>query len=183
MTRSRRGRAAPLRDSLAELLATRNADTLDVALAHYRERYAAIGWSENTVYPFVLPALQRLRADGHRMWIATSKPSPYAERIAEHFALAEYFECVYGSELSGARSDKAQLVAYILETERLEPSDTWMVGDRSHDIVGGAANGTRTVGALWGYGSPQELIAAGADILIDQLDALRSHLAPLPNES
>ena len=42
-----------------------------------------------------------------------------------------------------------------------------MVGDRKHDILGGKANDIQTVGVLWGYGSRQELIEAGADMLIE----------------
>ena len=41
-----------------------------------------------------------------------------------------------------------------------------MVGDRSHDMIGARANGLRAVGVLWGYGSREELQAAGADVLL-----------------
>jgi hypothetical protein len=37
-----------------------------------------------------------------------------------------------------------------------------MIGDREHDIVGALANGVLGVGVLWGYGSREELDAAGA---------------------
>jgi phosphoglycolate phosphatase len=40
-----------------------------------------------------------------------------------------------------------------------------MVGDRSHDIAGAHANGVRAIGALWGYGSREELTSAAADAL------------------
>ena len=47
------------------------------------------------------------------------------------------------------------------------PNDTVMVGDRSHDMIGARANGLRAVGVLWGYGSREELQAAGADVLLE----------------
>jgi phosphoglycolate phosphatase len=37
-----------------------------------------------------------------------------------------------------------------------------MIGDRSHDIVGAGNNGIKGIGVLYGYGSKDELIGAGA---------------------
>ena len=37
-----------------------------------------------------------------------------------------------------------------------------MIGDRSHDIVGAKNNGIKGIGVLYGYGSKDELIGAGA---------------------
>ncbi len=51
-----------------------------------------------------------------------------------------------------------------------------MVGDRSHDVVGAKANGVRPIGVLWGYGSRDELIAAGAAVLCDEPASLRRAL-------
>ncbi|MFW6092439.1 MAG: HAD hydrolase-like protein [Pseudomonadota bacterium] len=41
-----------------------------------------------------------------------------------------------------------------------------MIGDRALDVRAGNANGLGTVGVLWGYGSEQELIEAGAERLL-----------------
>ena len=62
--------------------------------------------------------------------------------------------------------DKARLIAAVLRIERLDPNDCTMVGDRSHDVIGARANGLRAIGVLWGYGSRDELAAAGADALV-----------------
>jgi phosphoglycolate phosphatase len=43
-----------------------------------------------------------------------------------------------------------------------------MVGDRAHDIKAGLANNIQTVGVLWGYGTKDELISAGADLVVDR---------------
>jgi phosphoglycolate phosphatase len=41
-----------------------------------------------------------------------------------------------------------------------------MIGDRKFDILGAKAVGIAAMGALWGYGSREELNEAGADSLI-----------------
>ncbi len=64
------------------------------------------------------------------------------------------------------------LIAAVLRHQRLDPNHTIMVGDRSHDIIGAHANGLRAIGVLWGYGSREELEAAGADRLLATPDEL-----------
>jgi phosphoglycolate phosphatase len=167
----------PLRQSLGELLETDDAEILDTALRYYRERFSTIGLYENALYSFVPSALAALQVARHRMWVVTSKPTVYASRIVEHFGLAPYFEAVHGSELTGERSDKVELVAHVLAAENLDSARTWMIGDRAHDVRGGRANGTHTAGVLWGYGSEQELAEAGADVIVDAMHSLIAHLA------
>ncbi len=166
----------PLRTTLGELLATDDPARIGAAVDHYRERFAAAGMFENAVYDDVPGALDRLRAHGHRLWLVTSKPEVYARTIVTHFGLAHHFTALYGSELSGERADKGDLIAHVLARERLAREDVWMIGDRAHDVAGGRRNGVRTMGVLWGYGSEDELRAAGADALVASMEELHERL-------
>jgi len=150
----------PLRASLKTLLGTD--DLAGEALSLYRERFADIGIFENEIYPGIENTLSVLAKSGRRLFVATSKPSVYAERIIDHFKLTAYFERVFGSELDGRRSDKTDLLRYALQTMRVDPSRAIMVGDRSHDMIGARNNGMTAVGVLYGYGNKEELVAAGA---------------------
>jgi len=51
------------------------------------------------------------------------------------------------------------------KTEKIDPDAAVMIGDRAVDIRGARANSIRSIGVLWGYGSEQELVEAGADRL------------------
>jgi phosphoglycolate phosphatase len=55
-----------------------------------------------------------------------------------------------------------------------------MIGDRAHDIVGGRANQTRTMGVLWGYGSEEELRSARPDCLADSMACLAGLIDAAP---
>lgn len=44
-----------------------------------------------------------------------------------------------------------------------------MVGDRKHDMIGAKSEGIATVGVLYGYGSKEELLMAGADALAEDV--------------
>ena len=164
----------PLRASFVTLL---GGETLaDRAVALYRERFADTGLYENSVYPDIEHILAALRATPRHLFVATSKPRVFAERIIDHFGLSSYFEQIFGSELDGTRVNKGDLLAYAIEATGVDPSQALMIGDRSHDIVGAKSNGIRGVGVLYGYGSEDELIAAGASHLCATPRALLEHI-------
>jgi phosphoglycolate phosphatase len=155
----------PLRASLAQLL-NGDDDAAGEALALYRERFAETGLYENAVYAGIPDVLKVLKSQGKRLFVATSKPHVYAERIVEHFGLGDYFEIVFGSELDGTRVEKTDLLQYVIAQTETDPSEAVMIGDREHDMLGARNNGLSRIGVLYGYGSEAELRAAGAEQLV-----------------
>ncbi|MBV8925030.1 MAG: HAD family hydrolase [Bradyrhizobium sp.] len=150
----------PLRASFVTLLGGES--LADRAVELYRERFGEVGLFENSVYPGIEPVLAALSGAGARIFVATSKPHVFARRIIDHFGLTCHFGHVFGSELDGTRVHKAELLAYALEQTGADPSHALMIGDRSHDVLGAKANGIDAIGVTYGYGSREELIAAGA---------------------
>jgi phosphoglycolate phosphatase len=150
----------PLRASFATLLGAE--DSADLAVSYYRERFSDIGLYENGVYDGIGDVLTELGQSGRRLFVATSKPHVFAERIIDHFGLRHHFERVFGSKLDGTRVDKSHLLEYALHETAVDPSRATMIGDRSHDMVGARNNGMKAVGVLYGYGSRDELLQAGA---------------------
>jgi phosphoglycolate phosphatase len=118
------------------------------------------------------------------LYVATSKPHAFARRIVDHFGLSPFFRGVHGSELDGTRADKGELIGHVLHVEALMPGVTVMVGDRSHDVRGAMTRGILSIGVLWGYGSREELTAAGADTLCEHpamlTPLLRAHRDRFP---
>lgn len=165
----------PLRASFTQLLG--NEDSSDLAVSLYRERFADIGIYENSIYGDIADILTALARPGRRLFVATSKPGVFAERIIDHFGLRHHFERVFGSELDGTRSDKTRLLEYALKETSVDPSRAVMIGDRSHDIVGARNNGMSAIGVLYGYGSREELTEAGALHVCARPRGLLDHLA------
>jgi phosphoglycolate phosphatase len=157
----------PLEETFRDLLGTEDKAQIANAVRLYRERYSTEGLFQNIVYPGVPAALKALERDGARLYLATSKPQVFAERILAHFGLAGHFHAIHGSGLDGTRANKAELIAHILEVESIPAGAACMVGDRSHDVVGARANGVRAIGVLWGFGSKEELLSAGAATLCE----------------
>jgi phosphoglycolate phosphatase len=140
----------------------------------YRKHYVDDGGMFQTArYEGVAEVLDTLSDKGIQLAVATSKPEQYAARIVEHLGFIDHFETVCGDTLDGKRDSKALVVGEVLD--RLgnpDPVTVLMVGDRSHDVLGAAAHGVHCAGALWGYGSAEELTAAGALRLCARPDEL-----------
>ncbi|WEI20066.1 HAD-IA family hydrolase [Acinetobacter proteolyticus] len=172
----------PLKASLAKLLNTQDDALAEQALLAYRERFSVTGLFENEVYPTVVDTLQQLQAQGYALFLATAKPIIYAKQILVHFQLDQYFTEMYGSELTGERTNKADLIAYILEQQQLDAQHCIMVGDRQYDIIGARANGIETIAVNYGYGRAEELAQAQLMTQISQFSQLIETVAELNAE-
>ncbi len=153
----------PLRWTFPRLLGSDDATLVETAIGYYRERYETIGLFENEVYPGIPELLQQLQDDGYPLYVVTSKPTVYADRIIQHFGLDRFFLEVYGPELNGRFDEKRELVEFILCERCLAPRRTIMIGDRARDVESGRTNGTRTIGVTYGFGSIAEITAAKPD--------------------
>lgn len=154
----------PLADSLKALYGISEAEAQE-AVESYREYYADQGIKQLTVYPGVEKMLTDLSKD-YSLAIATSKPEFFAEQVIENTGLTKYFTGIFGADLAGDRSKKADVITYALE--QLEGDTAVMVGDRKFDILGAKDNQLKSIGVLYGFGDRQELAEAGADLLVEK---------------
>ena len=157
----------PLRPTLGKLIGDDSPAAIERAIALYRERFADVGLFENAVYEGVGETLAALAATGATLVVATSKPRVYAERIVRHFALDAHFAAVHGCELDGTREDKRDLLAHLIPHHGFDARHCVMIGDRGADMIAARHHGVHALGALWGYGSREELTAAGAQSFAD----------------
>lgn len=137
------------------------ADHLENATKIYRSRYIPIGKFENAPYPGIPELLEMLKSQGHKLFVATSKPEPMAVEILEHFDLAQYFDRICGASMDTSRSSKEAVIAYLLE-QNGSAENMVMVGDTKYDVIGAKAHGIPTIGVSWGYGEIDEMMEAGA---------------------
>ena len=138
---------------------------------------------ENEIYDGIAGMLARLRAAGKRLGVATSKPEVFAVPILRHFHIDGYFEHIVGSELSGERVKKGEVIEEALNRFGVggeqRTSQAVMVGDRKHDILGAQEAGIVSVGVTYGFGGLDELSGAGADRIVDSVEELEKLLLKL----
>lgn len=147
------------------------AEEADNAVKIYRSRYIPIGAFENTPYPGIRELLERLVEEGHKLYVATSKPEAMSIKILEHFDLAKCFTIICGATMDTSRSSKEAVIAYLLEqTGQVE--NTIMVGDTAFDVIGAKAHGIPTIGVAWGYGKIEDMENAGAKAIVHTMQEL-----------
>ncbi|MGL4325771.1 MAG: HAD hydrolase-like protein [Beijerinckiaceae bacterium] len=147
------------------------APDVEKAVALYRDNYNAGAMFDASIHEGLEAALRSLKIIGHRLFVATSKPHPFARRIIAHFGLADIFEAIHGAELDGRNDSKRDLIAHILKTHGLKAADCLMVGDTPYDVEGARANGIRTIGVTWGFGA-EALAASDPAAIITSADDL-----------
>lgn len=157
----------PLTESFSEYCGLNHSDALR-ALDYYREYFSVAGIFENKPYEGVCELLSGLKERGYTAIVATSKPEQFAKAIVQHFRLEQYFKEICGATMDQSRTQKADVIAYALKKCEIKEKDkkrAVMVGDRKHDIIGAKTNGLSSIGVLYGYGSKEELLEAGANYI------------------
>ena len=137
----------------------------------FRGQYNITGKFENAPYPGMIDLLKTLKAQGHRLFVATSKPEEMSKEILTKFGLADYFEMICGATLDGSRGKKEDVIAYLLSLTQ-GTGEAVMVGDTTYDVIGAAHHGIPTIGVAWGYGKVEDMKAAGAKAIANTMEEL-----------
>ena len=151
----------PLKDSFLRMGIA--SEELDNAVEYYRKHYLAVGQFENAPYPGIQVVLAKLKAEGNKLYVATSKPEAMAQNILRHFQMDGYFEIICGAVSDRNRSTKETVIAHLL-TQLENKEDMVMVGDTIYDVNGAAFHRIPCVAVTWGYGVVEDMQAAGATI-------------------
>jgi phosphoglycolate phosphatase len=148
----------------------------ELAIGHYREHYDRLGQAGSKVYDSVDQVLDDLGRQGYRLFIATVKPTPVAEKVLSDLKLRQYFEGIAGASMGHERREKTGIIAYALEKFDLDPVQSLMVGDRSQDVLGAKDNGMASIAVTYGFGSRDELDAALPDHIVGHSSEILSLL-------
>lgn len=153
----------PLDETFVSIVGTSEAEHIAELVSKYRERYAAIGYAENVVYPGIPDVLRALYDRGVPLGLCTSKRANFAEDILDLFGIGQYFRFVNGGDIGIRKTDQ---LASLLRRGLITQSAA-MIGDRAVDILAAKANGLRSIGVLWGHGSLAELQGTSPDLLLE----------------
>ncbi len=122
--------------------------------------------------------MHELHAAGIPQSTASSKPEVQVVALMDHFGLAPSLEAMVGATLDERTlSTKADVVREALRRLEAAGADTSrpiLIGDRHHDVEGGADAGVPVIFVRWGFSWPHE--ADGAQAAVDDVDQLRALL-------
>jgi pyrophosphatase PpaX len=128
-------------------------------------------------YDGIGETLAGLRARGLTIGVVTSKVEWAARETYERYGIGEFLSVeVFHDDTERHKPDPEPLLLAAAKGG-LDVARTVYVGDSVYDMAAGKAAGMRTVGALWGPNSREELLAAGADELAEKPADLLALLA------
>lgn len=128
-------------------------------ILRFREILGAEILRENHVFPGVKDFLIKVRHQGLKTGIATSKPTYLAELVIKNSSLHNLFDVIQGTEGFPAKPNPTCIKKAML---RLETNKAIMVGDRIEDIQAANAAGINSIGISHSFHKKTTLEAAGA---------------------
>lgn len=153
----------PLHD-IFQRLGCGSGPAVDEYVAAYRAEYELVAQSQTTVVSGVPEALETL-SRRHRLAIATTKPLDVARPLLAQLDLDRFFAAVFGPSLAARSEGKPTTLKRAIKA--LQPLESLaLVGDRKFDVLAARRANIKAVGALWGYGTRDELQDAGAHVLV-----------------
>jgi phosphoglycolate phosphatase len=149
------------------------------AVAFYRGLNKIDGYSTGAkLFPGMGELITDVAAAGIPQATASSKPEVQVVALMDHFDLSTSLTAIVGAtQDEKTLSAKADIVAEALRRLAAAGVDTSrpvLVGDRHHDVEGGAAEGVPVIFVRWGFSWPHE--SEGAQAAVDDVDQLRALL-------
>lgn len=134
--------------------------------AHYRSALVTAEGREG-LFPGVRDALVHLhQTPDTLMGIATGKGLNGVHRLTQLHDIAKYFVTLQTPDHNPSKPHPGIMLRAMEETGA-DKARTVIIGDTTFDMEMGKAAGTRTIGVTWGYHHPDELVGAGADMIVD----------------
>ena len=162
-----------LLDSFRTMYPSMSDEDAEACVKHYRDIfYRSIEESIPQLFPGVAPTLERLRDMGVVMSIASSRSSPSLLLFIKSMGIADHFSLVLGSDSVENHKPHPEPVLKTLEKLLFKPSEAIVVGDMPVDIVMARNASVQSVGVSYGNATREELVAAGADYVIDNFAEL-----------
>lgn len=162
-----------LEEILTQVTGKKDKKFLRSCVDSYRERFHKEGIAEHRLYPGIVGLLEAVARQGNLI-IASIKPQVSCEMVLDHLGIKPMFTAVYGADLSGKLSDKTEVIKHLMKKENLKGGV--VIGDRGVDIQAAKKCGMPCIGVTYGYGTKEELNAAGADMVAETVGELRQYL-------
>lgn len=162
-----------LEDIFTEITKRKDKKFIKGCIDAYRERFHKEGIAEHRLYPGIVGLLEAAAKSG-QLVVASTKPKVSCDMVLDHLGIKPFFTSVYGAELTGKLSNKTDLIRHVLKKEGLKRAV--VIGDRGLDIEAAKKCSCDSIGVSYGYGTKEELAAAGALRIAETVGELRQYL-------
>ncbi|SCW48795.1 phosphoglycolate phosphatase [Ruminococcaceae bacterium YRB3002] len=149
----------------------------DKAIEIYREYYLGGGLYENRPYDGLNELLDKIRADGKKLAVTTSKLESAAIDVLERNGLARHFDMICGATADGRITTKKEVLEeFFVRTGNPDKKKVVLIGDTHFDAQGAADVGIECIGVLYGFGTREELAACGVNKIAETVEDIYAML-------
>ncbi|AEF26297.1 HAD hydrolase-like protein [Streptococcus parauberis] len=141
------------------------ASEVEEAINHFRAYYKTNGVYQVHLYKGIKDLLNELINLNYDLYVTTSKHQPMAEVMLKELDIYSSFKVVYGSEKN--RFLKVDVIKACLKENNISLDQAIIIGDTKFDMIGGKGAGIDTLGVTWGFGSKEDLLLNGANLIAD----------------
>ena len=152
---------------------TRLADALVERMVDYYRDHCLL---KTTAYDDMQETIAALRSRRVRLAVLTNKNQAPAEVISRHYFGDDTFDPILGAAPGRAVKPDPQTTLQILRQWKLEAAEVAFVGDSETDVQTALAAGIRCIACQWGFRSREQLLQAGAQILIRRPAQILDHI-------
>jgi len=100
--------------------------------------------------------------------IVSVRDADSTQEFLEHFDLLKFFSAVATAQTCEKMKPYPDALLWVMQSTGVLPGQCLMIGDTTVDIKAGKAAGCKTVGVLCGFGNKDELVRAGADVILQK---------------
>lgn len=149
------------------------------SVVKYRERFDVEGIFECSLYEGVKETIISLKEKGYVLALASSKPETACRRIIEHFGLTPYFDEIVGATLDGSIGTKEEVLEELgrrMAHMQITKDEMCLIGDTKYDAAGAKIFGIRCIGVSYGFGTREDMLAAGAEAVFDGIKEVERYI-------
>ncbi|GAB5489344.1 MAG: HAD family hydrolase [Parasphingorhabdus sp.] len=163
-----------LQEAVRQLLPEAEHDLVMSLTESYKDGFVALreaGGIHEPLYDGLVNLIDRLEDDGWMLGVATGKSDRGLNFVVEAHGLKDRFVTLQTADRHPSKPHPAMVELAIAEAGAAVET-TAMIGDTSFDMEMAVNAGTRAIGVDWGYHDKDELLEAGAEIVVDTMDHL-----------
>lgn len=135
----------------------------------YRSRVSAASTAAGSglLFPGIPELLSALREAGWKVAVVTAKQTWMARKVLDSTGLTDSIDLVIGTDQVAAGKPAPDSAYLAMERLGTTPENTWYIGDAATDMQMTLSAGIPGMGVTTGAGSREELLAAGARVVVD----------------
>ncbi len=154
---------------------------VDEQLAEIGSRLHDLGLGKTPTPYKIIPGVLAMLEELHRHYplaLVSARSERNVTRFLDQFQLAPLFQVVVSAQTTRRGKPQPDPLLFAAEQLDLSPDLMVMVGDTTADIKAAVRAGCQSIGVTCGFGTKNELLRQGADLLLSNTPLVMDYLLP-----